>query len=88
VDDSWGQETFAPLLDTTRYDVRTQALASQGQESFLGSDSIIDHIITTTPLDDVSTTFGTVIPRLDTEISSYRDLLSDHLPVFTKVRPQ
>jgi endonuclease/exonuclease/phosphatase family metal-dependent hydrolase len=81
--DGDGFTSFAPLRDTSRYRIRTQANANSGESSFIPSGVILDHIVTTTALDPFvgETTTRAIIPRLDVDVSSYRDRLSDHLPV-------
>jgi endonuclease/exonuclease/phosphatase family metal-dependent hydrolase len=79
---SVGREVFAPFLEAPdRYRVQTDALAQSGAFSFVPSGAMLDHIITTTGLDDEVGGSRAVIPRLDLEIAGYVDRVSDHLPV-------
>lgn len=77
-----GQEVFAPFLDDPELRWQTEALAMQGETSYLPSQSLIDHIVTTSALDEeLSGSGGARIPRLDVQLGSYQDEVSDHLPV-------
>jgi endonuclease/exonuclease/phosphatase family metal-dependent hydrolase len=79
---SAGMSVMAPFLDaTSRYKIRTLNLANSGQTSFIPSGAILDHVITTSNLDDEMGTGSTVIPRVDYELTSYESVISDHLPV-------
>lgn len=77
-----GMDVMGPFLNaTSRYNVRTLGLANAGQTSFIPSGAIIDHVITTQNLDDEMNGGSTVIPRVDFELLSYEQVISDHLPV-------
>jgi len=83
---SGGRATMGPWLDApSAYVVRTDPLAQDDQVSFLPSGVILDHVITTTSLDDELAGGDTVIPRLDTQFVGYVDVISDHLPVVTSM---
>jgi endonuclease/exonuclease/phosphatase family metal-dependent hydrolase len=86
IEDANDETVWAPLLDV-RYSLRTRTLANQGAASFIPSGSLIDHIATTAEFDAAATTLGTLIPPLDEQMGNFRGLLSDHLPVFTKIQP-
>lgn len=77
-----GRDVFGPFLDAPGlYRVQTDALAQSGAFSFVPSGAMLDHIITTTGLDDEVGGSRAVIPRLDLEVQGYVDRVSDHLPV-------
>ncbi|MFZ9887618.1 MAG: hypothetical protein ACO3JL_08950, partial [Myxococcota bacterium] len=77
-----GQEVFAPFLEDAEFRWQTESLAMQGETSYLPSRSLIDHIVTTSALDDeLSGSGGARIPRLDVQLSTYQNEVSDHLPV-------
>lgn len=79
---SAGIAVMEPWLDdAARYRVHTRTLASSGSFTFIPSQAILDHVVTTTTLDDELGSATGVIPRLDQQLSQYRNLVSDHLPV-------
>lgn len=79
VTSSAGQEVFGQLLTNARFTVQTVTAASQGQRSYLPSGAILDHVVTTSALDE-EVTAGVTIPRVDTQLQAYGSV-SDHLPV-------
>jgi endonuclease/exonuclease/phosphatase family metal-dependent hydrolase len=79
--DSDGQEVLGPFLSSAAYRFRSQALAEAGEFSFVPSERLIDHIITTVALDDEFGGATVVIPRLDQDVAGYLSVVSDHLPV-------
>jgi endonuclease/exonuclease/phosphatase family metal-dependent hydrolase len=80
-----GLAVLTPLLDASQYRFRTEALATADAVSFLPTGVMLDHIVTTTTLDDTLSGATTVIPALDTEVPRYEPDLSDHLPVVLSV---
>ncbi len=79
---SWGLEVMAPWLDSNdAYDIHTRPLADDGEESFLPSGALIDHVISTPSLADEFAGGATQIPRLDSQYNNYEYQVSDHLPV-------
>jgi endonuclease/exonuclease/phosphatase family metal-dependent hydrolase len=76
-----GQTVFGPFLDSPGYRFRSHALADAGEFSFVPSERLIDHIITTVALDDEFGAAVPVIPRLDQDVAGYLSVVSDHLPV-------
>lgn len=85
--DPAGLANFEPLRDTSRYSIRTQTNAFSDEVSFLPGGVILDHIVTTSALADEAASRSAVIPRIDFDIESYRDRLSDHLPVTLTLDP-
>ncbi|MBM4280522.1 MAG: hypothetical protein FJ137_07100 [Deltaproteobacteria bacterium] len=82
VEDEPGTSNWRPLLDPTRFVVRTQPLADAGEASFLSSrNSLIDHIVTTRAFDDEVGAGVAVIPRVEFDVANYRAIVSDHRPV-------
>lgn len=79
--DSSGQAVFEPLRDASRYTIETQPNYSAGEATFISSDAIIDHIVTTNALSSAVGAARAVIPRLNNVVSDYRGRVSDHLPV-------
>ena len=73
---------LAPLLTAPdRYTVRTEPRAVAGDFTYLGfGGTFIDHITTTTALDVRWAAAQIKAPRLDTMVSNYEFLVSDHLP--------
>lgn len=77
-----GLARLAPLLDTTRYRLRTQAAADAGERSFLPTaNRVIDHVLTTAALDDELGVLDAQIPRPDASLPRYDADITDHLPV-------
>lgn len=77
-----GREVFAPFLGAPDlYTVQTDDLAQTGAFSFVPSQVMLDHVVTTTAVDQALDATPAVIPRLDLEISDYENRVSDHLPV-------
>ena len=77
-----GREVFAPFLAAPDlYTVQTDDLAQTGAFSFVPSQVMLDHVLTTSALDEELDATPAVIPRLDLEISDYENRVSDHLPV-------
>ncbi|HWM86373.1 MAG TPA: endonuclease/exonuclease/phosphatase family protein [Kofleriaceae bacterium] len=77
-----GRGVFAPFLDAPElYTVETDELAQTGAFSFVPSERMLDHIVTTTGLDSELGASEAIIPRLDLEVDDYVDRVSDHLPV-------
>ncbi len=77
-----GRDVFAPFLDATdRYVVETDELAQAGAFTFVPTERMLDHIVTTTGFADSLGAGEAVIPPLDVEVPDYVDRVSDHLPV-------
>jgi endonuclease/exonuclease/phosphatase family metal-dependent hydrolase len=77
-----GREVFAPFLAAPDlYTVQTDDLAQTGAFSFVPSQAMLDHVVTTSALDDELDATEAVIPRLDLEVNDYVNRVSDHLPV-------
>lgn len=82
----FGRAVFAPFLQApSRYRIHTQGLADAGAKSFLPSEVVLDHIITTSALDDEVAGASAVIPPLDEEVGGYQSVVSDHLPVVMRL---
>ncbi len=79
--DAAGLPVFQPLRDGARYTIQTQTNHNAGEESFLSSGVILDHIVTTTALSEAIGGAHAVIPRLQADVANYRERVSDHLPV-------
>lgn len=79
--DSSGLPVFEPLRDASRYTIETQPNHNAGEATYISSDAIIDHIVTTNALSGAIGSARAVIPRLHNEVSNYRGRVSDHLPV-------
>jgi len=83
---SAGQTVMAPLLDAPdRYLVRTRAAVDAGERSFLPSGKVIDHVVTTTGLDDEIGATDAIIPELHLMVPRYDADLTDHLPVILSI---
>jgi endonuclease/exonuclease/phosphatase family metal-dependent hydrolase len=81
-----GANVFAPLTGAQdRYSVRTESNASDGDVSFVPSSVLLDHIVTTAPLDAELPAGSAIIPRLDMQMTGYVGQVSDHLPVIIRV---
>jgi endonuclease/exonuclease/phosphatase family metal-dependent hydrolase len=79
--DSDGAANFQPFRDTSRYTIRTQPNVDAHETSFLPDPGVIlDHVVTTKGFDAASCS-PALIPRLDSDVTSYRSRISDHLPV-------
>jgi endonuclease/exonuclease/phosphatase family metal-dependent hydrolase len=85
--DTAGLANFAPLRDAARYTIRTQTNAAADEATFLPSNVILDHIVTTSALGAQAAGRSAVIPRVDFDIEGYRARLSDHLPVALSLDP-
>jgi len=85
--DGAGATAFDPFRDDTRYRIRTEDPFEDGEATFIPSGVILDHIVTTAALDAAigGAAVSATIPRVDQDVSSYRDRLSDHLPVVLKL---
>ncbi len=75
-----GQATLAPWLDGASYHLHTQSLAEDGDFSFVPSEALIDHVVSTSALSD-ELPADAQIPRLDQQYNGYGNVISDHLPV-------
>jgi len=81
-----GVEAFAPLTDFPElYTVRSATNEANGEFSFVPFESLIDHVVTTADFDAELPGNSAIIPRLDTQMSTYLDMVSDHLPVIIRV---
>ncbi len=81
-----GEAVFSPIATAPQlYTIRTQANSSSGDVSFVPSSVLLDHIVTTTALDDELTGSSAIIPRLDMQMTGYVGQVSDHLPVIVRV---
>lgn len=86
--DASGRANFAPLSDAERFAIATEANTAAGETSFLPNPGIIlDHIVTTSALANVTGVSAALIPRLDFDIEGYRERISDHLPVTLSLFP-
>lgn len=87
VEDAPLENVFTPFLsDPANYVLLTQALAEQGAYSYVAFRSLIDHIVVTDEVLARRKVPETFIPRLDLELEDYRSVLSDHLPVVSRLR--
>ncbi len=79
-----GLNVFKPWLDKPEnYSFHTQEPALMGEYSFISpSKPMIDHMISTSNI-ELNTV---VVPKLETMVSAYRDLVSDHLPVIARMK--
>ena len=83
---SAGQTVMAPWLNAPgSYTVRTSDLASAGEASFIPSQVILDHVITTAALANEIGAGATVIPLIHQEMAGYQVDISDHLPVVLSI---
>ncbi|WP_141731238.1 hypothetical protein [Oligoflexus tunisiensis] len=78
-----GLKVFQPWTDKPdAYNFQTQPLALAGEYTFISaSRPMLDHMISTRNVELNPIT----IPKLETMIPSYRDLVSDHLPVMARM---
>lgn len=80
--DDDGRAVLGPfLVRPNDYRFQTEVLAEQGAKSFIYGERLIDHILTTSALDDNLQGRTAVIPNLEGQVPGYASLLSDHLPV-------
>jgi endonuclease/exonuclease/phosphatase family metal-dependent hydrolase len=80
------EKVLSPILTATSdYTVQTQGLADQGAVSHFLTDRLIDHIVTTSALNDDLVGGATVIPEIQREYSGYYSEVSDHLPVVLRI---
>ncbi|OGQ24013.1 MAG: hypothetical protein A2138_25295 [Deltaproteobacteria bacterium RBG_16_71_12] len=79
--DAEGGPVFQPLRDGARYTIQTQTNYDAGEETFLASGAILDHIVTTAALAGAIGGAHSQIPRLQYDVDDYRARVSDHLPV-------
>lgn len=81
-----GADVFgAWLTETDRYRFETQALADDDEFSFIPAKSLIDHIVSTSALQDDLAGSDVVIPPLLQEFDGYTTSVSDHLPVVLRM---
>ena len=73
----------APWLDGP-YQTHTLAPAQAGAVSFVPSESVLDHVVSSAALGD-ELPMDAVIPRLDDEYAGYENIVSDHLPVVVRL---
>ncbi len=78
-----GLNVYKPWTDKPEsYTFQTKPLALAGEYTYISyNPSMIDHMISTRNIELNPIT----IPKLETMIPSYRDLLSDHLPVMARL---
>jgi endonuclease/exonuclease/phosphatase family metal-dependent hydrolase len=77
-----GRAVLSPWLDApSAYEVHTEDLANGGGFTFVPSQVILDHVVTTASLDDELAGGAVIIPRLDVQFLGYEQSVSDHLPV-------
>lgn len=78
-----GLNVYKPWTDKPEsYTFQTKALALAGEYTFISpSRPMLDHMISTRNVELNPIT----IPKLETMIPSYRELLSDHLPVMARL---
>jgi endonuclease/exonuclease/phosphatase family metal-dependent hydrolase len=78
-----GLEVFKPWMDKPMsYTFQTKDLALAGEYTFISpSRPMLDHMISTRNIELRPIT----IPKLETMIPSYRELVSDHLPVVARL---
>lgn len=82
VDSTGGRQNLAPILSDDTFRFLTEDIANQGTPTYLPSNVMLDHIVTTTALDDeLEGALGPKVPRIDNELPTYRGNVSDHLPV-------
>lgn len=82
VDTAVGRGVLEPILGDDTFRFLTEDIANQGSATYLPSGVMLDHIVTTAALDDdLEGGLGPKVPRLHQELPSYRDDVSDHLPV-------
>ena len=86
LDDARGELNWGPFLDRSRYLVHSQVLVDAGEESYLSSGAILDHIVSTTAFSNDVGAGSVSIPRVDLAVERYRDRISDHRPVALTVR--
>jgi len=78
-----GLNVYKPWTDKPEsYTFQTKELALSGEYTFISpSKPMLDHMISTSNIELNPIT----IPKLELLIQSYRDLVSDHLPVMAKI---
>lgn len=82
VTNSFGRDVLSPILEDSNFRFLTEALATSGTATFLPSNVMLDHIVTTTALDDdLIGSGGAKVPALEVQLTTYRGNVSDHLPV-------
>lgn len=82
VTNPFGRDVLSPILDDATFVFQTEALAMSGTATFLPADVMLDHIVTTTALDDeLAGSGGPKVPDLEAQLTTYRGNVSDHLPV-------
>ncbi len=83
---SSGRAVFDPFSDDAdNYRVRTQQLAAVGGVSFLPTDRMLDHVISTAGLDAEFNGDLAKVSRLDQQFNAYETAVSDHLPVIVSM---
>lgn len=79
------ENVYRPLLYAPdRYAFLTLPNEREGEYSYLTFRAMIDHVLVTTPLAPLTT--DTRVLRIDHDMGSYRELVSDHVPVVTTLR--
>jgi endonuclease/exonuclease/phosphatase family metal-dependent hydrolase len=76
-----GLNVMQPVIEDPRLRTRTRSLAEAGGVSFIPSSVMLDHIVTTSPLDEDFAGEEPRVPNLTAQLPSYRGTVSDHLPV-------
>jgi endonuclease/exonuclease/phosphatase family metal-dependent hydrolase len=76
-----GRAVFDPFLASGGYTLHTEQLAAEGRFSFVPSQAILDHVISTTALADELAGGEAQIPPLHIQLVNYENAVSDHLPV-------
>ncbi len=78
-----GLNVYKPWTDKPEsYTFQTKPMALAGEYTYISYDpSMIDHMISTRNIELNPIT----VPKLETMIPSYRDLVSDHLPVMARL---
>jgi endonuclease/exonuclease/phosphatase family metal-dependent hydrolase len=86
VTDFEGEAVFDPFrLEPASYTLRSEPLADDFGVSFLPGGVMLDHVITTTALDQAAGGADELIPPLHLQLSGYEGIVSDHLPVVLRL---
>ncbi len=85
--DSEPENVFLPFLnDTANFVILTLPLARKGEYTYIGYyQSLIDHIVLSRSIDQRYPEIVTEILKIDEVYAAYKDNVSDHRPVATRI---
>ena len=78
-----GREVLSPLLERSQYQFLTEALAEDGEFSFLPSEVLLDHIVLGKSV--TSTMASALILDIEDDVEGYESAVSDHRPVIARL---